>query len=204
MTYGRGQASTIVPLQGLPHYRPARRRSFDNLKTRLLKCARHSVKSECIRHHSLFCDNRITLHHPAARLLDKLRRRFDQLNCYPLAAIFLGNKQTHNRPNRKIIQWLQRTRAVKPRKFPARRNRAPADRLVAVKCQYPGNITRVDYLFQQPFVSVTLIRGKHRPRQPPPHAPASGACAALAKQLNQFPPFALGRRTKVVLSFGTF
>lgn len=63
----------------------------------------------------------------------KINRRFQQLHRYATSPVRSRDEKAGDRPDRFVIDWLQRSRGCQPRINYARREGAPANRLVADK-----------------------------------------------------------------------
>ncbi len=127
------------------------------------------------------------------RMLD---RSLEELGRDTFLAKRLGDEEADNGPDRLVVHLFQYSGALEGGEVFSRAYRAPGDRFSTGVGDDSRNLSRFNDFFHSPFVFLALLLVEFRSRQPPPHAPASAACAPLAEQLFQIRP-ALGRnRTK--------
>ena len=118
--------------------------------------------------------------------------RFDQRPAHPALPPRPRHEQARDRPHRLLVQPRQDTRAVESRVLLARLDRAPADRLLAGVGEDPGLLPVADDAPERGAVAGSLAGRVCLRLQAPVHAPAAGACAALAEERFDVPP-SIGR-----------
>jgi hypothetical protein len=109
--------------------------------------------------------------------------------------MLLGDDETGDRPDRRIVDWRQNARARQPVLFRPGRHPAPADRLTVTTGDHARFYATFDQHFEEPAIILAPPGPEFPIRAIPEAAPAATRIAARAKQpLDLEPPIRRCRR----------